>query len=230
MTAIAVGEAILLLSATLCGLAVMLWKRCGRSAERKEQSVTRQSSDQITVSGTSGNQLLLQRARVCSADTVENSSFEALTRIVADLKSKLSEKEETNRPQQRDLKSNVVCSPAASSDSNPPVAHSFPQNQVPTPSISQQHGNPASDCPVSRKRHNNSSPAVLDFKVPVLSGSFSANILQKKISRSISEPTAQLRPSVPKLQRRHSSALTTLSNNRFTLLADLPEESELLVP
>lgn len=201
------------------------------TAERKEQSVTRQSSDQITVSGTSGNQLLLQRARVCSADTVENSSFEALTRIVADLKSKLSEKEETNRPQQRDLKSNVVCSPAASSDSNPPVAHSFPQNQVLTPSISQQHGNPASDCPVSRKRHNNSSPAVLDFKVPVLSGSFSANILQKKIHRrSISEPTAQLRPSVPKLQRRHSSALTTLSNNRFTLLADLPEESELLVP
>ncbi|XP_038588145.1 butyrophilin subfamily 3 member A2-like isoform X1 [Micropterus salmoides] len=234
MTAIAVGEAILLLSATLCGLAVMLWKRCGRSVEGKKQS-----SGHSTFTGTPGNEPLLS----VGADNVANSSIERLTRELDDLKSKLHEREETIRQLQRKLKSHpcsvicqleqptIVCSPAASADCSPPISDSLPQNQGPTPSISRPNSNPQTARPISGKRHNNCSPAVLDFGIPASYGSFSANTSKTKLSRSISEPSAQPRPNHPKLQRRHSLTLPspTLHRNRFTPLEGLTEESEPLI-
>ncbi|XP_044039999.1 butyrophilin subfamily 3 member A2-like [Siniperca chuatsi] len=237
---IAVGL-VLLLVAALGGLTVFLWKRCGKCAGQK-LPVSRQSSDQSRVSSTSGNQPLLQSVR---AETADNRTIQKLTRDVADLKSKLQEKEDTirqlqnnNKPQQSPVvchldQPTIACSPAASTNSHPPAFGSLPQNQGPKPGISQQNSTRAPGRPIPGMNRANSSPAVLSFDDALCSSS-SANTSKKKLGdiRRCKSESAQPRPNIPKLQRRHSFAptLSTLSNNRFTPLANLSEEAELLVP
>lgn len=199
--------------------------------------VTRQSSDQSSLSGTCENVTPLpsQSLRACVADNVCNSTSETWTREVADLKSQLQEKEETIRQLQSNNKpqlSPVVChldqptmdcSPAASTSNKPPKSGKFPQNQGPKPGISRQ--NPALG-------QRNSSPAVSN--VAVSSSSSPVNTSKKQlgqIGRSMSDSSARPGPKVPKRQRRHSLVLqsSTLSNNRFLVLDHLKEESELLM-
>ncbi|XP_051285341.1 butyrophilin subfamily 3 member A2 [Dicentrarchus labrax] len=104
---IAVAEGIILLLA-LCGLAVFLCKRCDKS-EGQKKKVTRQPSDQSTMSGTSQNKPLLQTVE---AHNVRNSDIEELKKELADVNSKLHEKEETIRQLENKIKpqlSPVVC-------------------------------------------------------------------------------------------------------------------------
>ncbi|XP_034713201.1 butyrophilin subfamily 2 member A2-like [Etheostoma cragini] len=60
MSAIAVGVTVLVLLAPLCGVAVCLGKRCGKCAEEQKLPVTRQPSDQSTLSVNYENQSLLR--------------------------------------------------------------------------------------------------------------------------------------------------------------------------
>lgn len=208
--------------------------------ETQRLPVTRQSSDQSSLSGTYENVTPLpsQSLRACVADNVCNSTSETWTREVADLKSQLQEKEETIRQLQSNNKpqlSPVVChldqptmdcSPAASTSIKPPKSGKFPQNKGPKPDISRQNPAPG------RQIQRNSSPAVSN--VAVSSSSSPVNTSKKQlgqIGRSMSDSSARPGPKVPKRQRRHSLVLqsSTLSNNRFSVLDHLKEESELLM-
>ncbi|XP_028420696.1 butyrophilin subfamily 2 member A1 [Perca flavescens] len=225
--AIAVRVTILLLSAPLCVLAVCLWKRCGKSAEGQKCPVTRQSSDQSAVSGSSEKQLLLRCVKVEKADCVD----EKLT--IEDLQTKLREKEETIRQLQSENKSHlspVVCQhdqpmllrkPADFADSSPQKSIEVPQKKTRKPGIMRQSSDPSPAPPVYRSRRSNSSPALLNFLTS--SSAVSASKMKlSSIGRSKSETRDKPLP-FAKLQRRHSSVFPP-SNNRFRLLADLTEE------
>lgn len=179
-----------------------------------------------------------QSPQAVMADNVDNSTPETLTREVVDLKSQLQKKEETirqlqnnNKPQLSPIvcqfnQPTMVCSPAASTSIKPPKSGKLPQNQGPKPGISRQ--NPALGHLIQR----NSSPAILN--VAVSSSSSPVNTSKKQlgqIGRSMSDSSAWPGPKVLKLQRRHSLVLqsSNLSNNRFSVLANLKEESELLM-
>ncbi|KAF1381015.1 hypothetical protein PFLUV_G00170040 [Perca fluviatilis] len=223
--AIAVGVTILLLSAPLCGLAVCLWKRCGKSAEGQKFPVTR--PDQSTVSGSSENQLLLHGVMVEKADCVSEKQ------TIEDLKTKLREKEETIRQLQSENKSHLspdVCqhdqpmllhNPADFADSSPQESVHVPQKKTPKPGNMRRSSDPLPDPPVYRFRRRNSSPALVNFLTS--SSAVSASKMKlSSIGRTKSETREKPLP-FAKPQRRHSLVLPP-SNNRFTLLADLTEE------
>ncbi|XP_070786029.1 butyrophilin subfamily 3 member A2-like isoform X2 [Enoplosus armatus] len=235
-TGLAVGGTVLffLLFIFSGGLAV-LYKKCGKYAEGQKSAVSRQSSDQSTLSGASESEPFLENVK---AENTANSVIEDLRRQVADLKSELCEKEETIRRLQGNSSSpshvvcqldqpTMVCSAAAP---NPPASGSLPQSQGPNPGISRRTSDAAPDRPLYRNRHVKSSPALFDSAGP--SSSSSATSSKKKIhrfSRSLSESHARPGPNVPKLQRRHSSFSflpSSPTENRFLLLADLTEESD----
>ncbi|XP_035849910.1 butyrophilin subfamily 3 member A2-like [Sander lucioperca] len=224
--ATSVGVTVLLLSAPLCGLAVCLWKRCGKS-EGQKFPVKRKLSDQSTTSGSSENHSLLHCVVVEKADCV----VEKLT--IEDLKTKLREKEDTIRQLQSENKSHlssVVCQPdqpmllhshADFADSSPPESDRVPQKKTPKPGIMLQNSDPSPDPQVYRFRRRNSSPALLNF----LTSSSAVSASKMKFS-SIGRSKSETRePPLPfaKPQRRHSSVFPP-SNNRFKLLADLTEE------
>ncbi|XP_027143388.1 butyrophilin subfamily 1 member A1-like isoform X2 [Larimichthys crocea] len=231
-TVITVGVTILLLLAT-CGSAVLVWKRCKKSARKQKLPLTRKLSDESTISGMSVNEPLLLSVRVDRADSDEDGNIERLTREVDDLRSKLREKEEIILQLQN---SNSLLSPdlyqlgqpTMATDCNPPKSENLPQNKGPKPGIPQKNSNPGPDLPITRNHRIHSSPAILDFDVVSSSSSLPKKAKKKtdNMDSSIS-PMVTLNPGA-RVRRRHSLAhpLPALSNNPFTLLADLKEESE----
>ncbi|XP_073330885.1 butyrophilin-like protein 1 [Pagrus major] len=231
-TGIAVGETILLLLALLCGLTVLVMKTCRKSAKEAHFPMIRQSSDQSTVSTINGScedQPFLQSVRV------DNDEIGKLKREIADLKSKLHEKEETiHQLQNKNPPLSPVVfqlgsptmffSPAASADSNPPEPVNLPQNQGRKPGLTRQNSIQAPDRLKQRNRIN-SSPAIFKFDDLVPSASSKKKLGQ--IGRSKSDGFACRDPKVPNPQRRHS--LASSHNNRYTPLAGLLEENELLI-
>lgn len=221
-TVSAVGGTMLLLLVLSCGLNVFLWKRHGKS-------VTRQSSDQSSVSGTYEDELLLRSVRVDRSDYMEN---EMLRKEVADLNSKLHEKEETIRQLQDNNKPElnavvnqhhqptIHCSPAASTSGGPQKSHSAPQNRGRKPGIVQQNSFPVPRPLINRVRVC-SCPPLLNS--PVSSSCSSASTSRKTIGR-IGRSMSDTRPSPKaKLKRRHSSVFLS-SDNTFMPLTDLAEE------
>ncbi|XP_039996724.1 butyrophilin subfamily 3 member A2-like isoform X2 [Xiphias gladius] len=249
---ISVGGVILF--ACAFAFAVYLWKRCGKSAEAQKQPVTRQPSDESTVSGTCENQLLLQHRET-------SSTVEQLTKKVADLRAELRDKDETIRqlqnsprsqpsqhnqpaidcspsrspleaskpfsPQSSILTSDRNSTPAVSSNSDLARSANLPQNKPPKPGIQGQNSNPGPSRPIQKHHLNNSSLAVFSDNDWVLYSS-SSEKKQGHIGRSRSVSHALRNPQNAKCQRRYSLG-SQLSNNRYVVLADLNEESEQLV-
>ncbi|XP_036967339.1 butyrophilin subfamily 3 member A2-like [Acanthopagrus latus] len=229
-TGIAVGEAVLLLLALTCGLTVLVKTRCRKSGKGPTFPMSRQTSEQSTVSTPNGScehQPFLQTVRVDSDETGK------LKREIADLKSKLREKEETIHRLQNN---NPPISPVvqlgsptmffslgASANSNRPEPGNVPQTRGPKPRLSQQNSVQEPDRPKQRNRIK-SSPAIFVFDEAVPS---SSNASKKKLGRCNSDRVACPDPKVPKTQRRHSSSSSY--NHRYTPLAGLPEETELLI-
>ncbi|XP_070711211.1 V-set domain containing T-cell activation inhibitor 1-like [Pempheris klunzingeri] len=214
-TGIAVGEAVLLL-AFVCGLVV--FKQCGGKCRL-------QSSGHSTKSSVSENEMLPMIVSTEGADNMGNS------REVADLKSKLAEKEETIRQLQNNNRSQI--SPAVSYHDHPTAVHrpstsspdvpkplSPPSDRDLKPAILQQNSCQASGHVVQRIRLH-SSPAVLH-------SSSSVNNPKEKLGhkgRTMSDCCTRSRPGVNKAARRQSLASPSRSNDS-TLLALLSEESE----
>ncbi|XP_074480444.1 butyrophilin-like protein 10 isoform X1 [Sebastes fasciatus] len=201
---IAVGVTILLLSVALCGLAGFLWRRYGKCAKGQKYQVTRQSSDQRSLRGSSES---LHSVKAVRTDNIADITIEMLTTQVADLETKLHEQEDTIRQLQNN------------NTSQPSAPGSLPQNTGPKAGVSRQDSDPAPGKPVYRSSRRHSSPALLNFPV-----STSSEKKRSRIGRSKSD--AHARPGQNgKPERRYSS----VSNNRFLLLPDLKEESELLL-
>ncbi|XP_078101431.1 uncharacterized protein LOC144514112 [Sander vitreus] len=225
--AIAVGVTVLLLLAPLCGLAVCLWKRCGKSAEGQKFPVKRKSSDKST-SDNSENQLLLLHHVV-----VEKTDGTVEKLMIEDLKTKLREKEDTIRQLQSENKSHlspVVCqpdqpmllhSPADFADGSPPESVRVPQKKTPKPGIMRQNSDPSPHPPVYRFRRRNSSPVLLNS----LTSSSAVSASKMKLSSIGRSKSETYEPPLPFTmpQRRHSSVFPPF-NNCFKLLAELTEE------
>ncbi|KAM9335190.1 butyrophilin subfamily 3 member A2-like [Symphorus nematophorus] len=237
-TGIAVGEGVLILIAAF-GLAFyFLYKRHGKPAKTQSQL-----PNPSTTNGTSENQPFLQMVQVDEADNAANSAIEELTREVADLKSKLLEKDETIHQLPNDVKplpDPVVCHPETRNlldDHHPkptsstntdalPRSVNLPQIQGLGPGISGPNGNPAPDRTVHRNRRINSSPALFNFAaVPSCSSASTSKKKSHRFRRCMSESGAQPGPNIPKLQRRHSFVLSS-SDDGFKRLPDLSEESD----
>ncbi|XP_033507790.1 butyrophilin subfamily 3 member A2-like [Epinephelus lanceolatus] len=232
-TAIAVGGTILLLLAPSCGLGVYLWRRCGKSAEESKSPMSRQSSDESTLSGTSETEVFLKSVKVVKANDVGNQSqtIEMLTKQVADLNSKLHEKDETIRQLQNNNNpqlSAAVCQydqpttlhgPPASTINSPPKSGNIPRIKGRKRGISRQNSFSLPSCPTSKARRY--SCPILNFPEPPSTTSASTKVKKlESIGRSMSDTCARPRPKF-KLQRQNS-----LSNNRFFLLENLTEESD----
>lgn len=109
-----------------------------------------------------------------------------------------------------------------------------PQNKGPVLSIQRRNSNPAPECPIQRNHRRNSTPAHLSFHDTVTFSSSSVSKLKKKrgsIGHSMSESSAQPNSIYTKLQRRHSfeNAMSIISSNRYSPLADLKEECDPLI-
>lgn len=196
--------------------------------------MSRQSSDQSTVSTVNGSredQPFLQSVRV------DNDKIGKLKREIADLKSKLREKEETIQQLQNNNppispvvfqlgSQTMFLSLAASANSNHPEPGNVPQTRGPKPRLSRQISFQEPDLPKQRNRIN-SSPAIFRFDDVVPSAPSSSNASKKKLGRSNSDRVACPGPKVPKTQRRHSSSSSY--NHHYTPMAGLPEETELLI-
>ncbi|XP_041821674.1 immunoglobulin superfamily member 11-like [Chelmon rostratus] len=170
--------------------------------------LSKQTSHQ-SLNGAYDDQPFLQSIRVDGAGSVGNSSIEALTREVADLKSKLHEKEK------------IIWWLQSNNNNNPPEPDNLPQYQGLKPAASRQNSNPASGGPTRRNLRIHSSPAVLNLDNTALSRSPEANMSNRKLGSHLTRESSAW-PG-PDVQRRHSSLLPT--NNRFSLLADLAEET-----
>ncbi|XP_067381595.1 butyrophilin-like protein 2 isoform X2 [Channa argus] len=240
-TIISVGGTLFVLE-LVGGLAVWLWKICGKSEEDK-LSGTRRVSDQ------SASSITIERShleQINCADNVESGIIETLQREVALLKLELYERNQTihqllsggvsraslefTKPLfphfTQTLNTSILISdhipnPVLPTHDKPPTSASFSQNMGPTPAIQKQNSNPT----VHRR---NSSPAALSV---VGSHSSFAKRSKKKLSQSSSESYAQPDQKFARIKRRHSLQIssTTLSTNRYTLLADVTEESEPLI-
>lgn len=170
--------------------------------------LSKQTSHQ-SLNGAYDDQPFLQSIRVDGAGSVGNSSIEVLTREVADLKSKLHEKEK------------IIWWLQSNNNNNPPEPDNLPQYQGLKPAASRQNSNPASGGPTRRNLRIHSSPAVLNLDNTALSRSPEANTSNRKLGSHLTRESSAW-PG-PDVQRRHSSLLPT--NNRFSLLADLAEET-----
>ncbi|XP_031707454.1 butyrophilin subfamily 1 member A1-like [Anarrhichthys ocellatus] len=224
---IAVVSVLLLCNAS-CALAVFLWKKCRKSAESPNSPT---SSYQSTRSCSCEDKSLLQSVHVIGTENRRNTTTEMLTMKVRDLELKLKEKEDAILQ----LRSNngaqlidVVClndvfldSPAASTNSSPPTSGNLPQNKRKRPGILRQISHPAPSCSIKKLCRRHSSPAHLNF-----SGSSPSEKRPGRINRSMSDPRAfGLCPN------RHSSVFPSpaRSNGPFTYLANVTEESEMLI-
>lgn len=224
---VAVASASLLCGAS-CGFAVFLWKRCRKSAEAPNSPT---SSYQSTRSCSCEDKSLLQSVQVIGAENRRNTSIEMLTMKVRDLELKLKEKEDAILQLLTDDGAqliDVVCqndvfldNPAASTNSSPPTSGSLPQNKRKGPGILRQISHPAPGCSIEKFYRRHSSPAHLNC-----SGSGPSEKRPGRLNRSMSDPRAfGLGPN------RHSSVFPSpaTSNSPFTRLANVTEESEMLI-
>lgn len=146
----------------------------------------------------------------------------------------------------------IVNSPSTSSpDVSKPVnhpLHQFPHdnNTEPPASASSDHTksgnlprkdskpgvprqNPAVGLPAQTGSHSNSSPALFTNSGAMSSNSSSSSSSEEKyLVRTKSE--SRPRPNVARISRRNTiSAMSYTSHNRFRILENLPEESEMLL-
>ncbi|KAF3698100.1 Butyrophilin subfamily 1 member A1 [Channa argus] len=212
ITFITIGWSILSFVIT-CGLAIWLWKRCGKSGQTL--------SDIGQVSEESPLRICIEKSHVeqCDwADNVANGANDTLQREVTHLKLQLHKRNETIRhlliagvcqyKQPRFVRSDYISTPTLNTNTNPPKPDTL------------QSSNPTAD---KRNQRRNSSP-----------GSLPVTARRKKlasIGRSLSESSAQPRRKLSKLQRRHSSEFQSKpqSTNPYTVLGDVTEESEPLM-
>ncbi|XP_042368239.1 butyrophilin subfamily 1 member A1-like [Plectropomus leopardus] len=233
-TNIAVGGGVLLLAAPLCMLAVFLWRKFGKSAKASTSSMIRQSSDESTQSSSSESRLLLHSVMVVKDDTIEKKSItiEMLTTKVADLNSKLHEKDETILQLQKNnsqLRAAVVLpanrrGPSASADTSAPKSGGQPQKKGRRPRLTRQNSLPAPEYPTHKAR-SHSCPVISGL--PALPTSSSASTAVKKlgsIGRSMSDACPQ--PRLKAKLKRQLSFVDPSTVNRILLLEDLTEESD----
>ncbi|XP_070849849.1 butyrophilin subfamily 3 member A2-like [Chaetodon trifascialis] len=189
-------------------------------------SLTRQSSDESTLSSAYDDNPLLQSIRIDRPDSAGSNTIERLTREVADLKSKLHQKQMIILQLQSDNRSPLspavgqppmVCNPAASTNSRPPEPENLPQRQGSKPATSRRHSNPASGGPTQRNLGLDSSPVVFNWSLP-------ANTSKRKLSSQSVRESSWPSTEIFTVQRRHSSAPLS-TNNRFSLLANFTEET-----
>lgn len=110
--------------------------------------------------------------------------------------------------------------PASSTNGKRPKSVNLPQIKDSKPGVSIQF--PAAGPLIQRSGHSHSSPALLTDYSAVLPGPFSEeNPVRRTMSLSVP------RRNNYRAQRR--STFSTLSNNPYSVLADLPEDSELLL-
>ncbi|XP_042257687.1 butyrophilin-like protein 9 [Thunnus maccoyii] len=158
ITVVAVGASILPLLG--CGIAVFIWRRCRKSAEGRKLPVARQASDESTMSDAESQLLPKQK-------DIEDQ----LRREVADLKSKLCEKDKIILKLQNDRKSRlstvvcqhtqptIFCSPSKSSlepkafsppSDLSPKAINLPTDHNPKPTASTDSNPPSVNLPQSK--------------------------------------------------------------------------------
>ncbi|KAK2863328.1 hypothetical protein Q5P01_002861 [Channa striata] len=241
-TMISVGGTIFVLE-FVCGLALWFCKIHGK-LDKDKPSVTRRLSDQSSLS------ITIERPHLDKdkwADDVGNSAMETLQREVAVLKSELIQKNviihqllsdgvstsslEFTNPVFPNIIQNIGTIDHISistTHSKPPKPASLPQNMGPTPDMQRKNSKPTVGQRGDRRK---SCPAALSV---VWSHSSLTNRSKKKLGKLInisSESYAQPVKNVPKIKRRHSLGIssTTQSANRYTVLADLTEESEPLI-
>lgn len=196
----------------------------------------RVSSDQSTKSSVSLNQPLLNPR---PEDNKGKSKIEEMKKQVANLQSKLCEKEkiihqlQNSKPQLSPVVCHfdkpTICHPAASTHCKLPKSGSLPQNQTPKQGISRQNSSPAPGHVIQKSHRNHSCPA-LNVYAAVAPSSSLANTAKKNpqnLTRSLSMTSARPGPKVSKPQRRSSLVLTPsalLSSNRFGPLAEVDED------
>ncbi|XP_054864036.1 butyrophilin subfamily 3 member A1-like isoform X2 [Amphiprion ocellaris] len=238
---IAVGGTFLFFLVT-CGLAVLLWRRCGKPAKRN-QPMNRQESDQSTFSTVAEHHpLQVQRS---TTDDPGNGTVQKLKSKVADLEWELRMKDETIRQLQSSLESQQRCafcqlepvvnqrsessnSPAASPSSNPTQFTNFPQVIGPNLFIQRPISNPTPNHPPQRRHRIYSSPAAIHYSSSRASLSAAAEKKRLQVQRLRSVSDEQPGQNGVLLQRRHSSVLPMLYQpvNRYRHLANLPEVTE----
>jgi len=220
----AVGIVLLLVAA--CWLTFFLWKRFGKSAEEPS---TPSSSNQSTAGGSSEGRLLLEGVRVAG----ENKStivVEMLATQVEDLKLKLGQKEDAILRLQMDHKARLAACVTQDDESvSLPAAATRTPGYIP-PSrrrgFSRQSSHPVRAPPVDRADRTNrrhSMPAPLDLAPLDLAWSPGSHV-----DRSMSDPRAFGPGQSAKLPRSRSSSGFP-SNQHYTLLGNVAEDSEMLI-
>ncbi|XP_062300801.1 butyrophilin subfamily 3 member A2-like [Scomber scombrus] len=200
----AVGVTILV-TMVLCGSAVFIWERCRKSAEGQKPPVSRQVSDESRIT-LSDNQSFLKKGDI--ADNNGNDTTEQLRRKVADLESKLRERDKIILKLQNEPKtrfSPVVCQHSQSTIFRRPSKSSLDATKVLSPPS--DLGPEAINVPVD----HNPKPVDSTNSNPPNSG----NLPQRGISRQNSNPS----PGRPLHRKRNSSPAIfnyTLSSSSST--------------
>ncbi|XP_068564190.1 butyrophilin subfamily 3 member A2-like [Cebidichthys violaceus] len=213
-----------LTSVTLSALiAFLCWKRCNSVGGLK--LLSKQSSLQSsTRSNAEREPLRNQEDSLHNADTehrrIVNDKDEIIRRLTGELEDLRSQQSPVvcRQPMSLDpdrLSHDINPEPAASTNSVGPKSVNFPQNEDSKPGVSIP--NPASH--IQRSSHNNSSPALLTNS-GAASPAFPAEGPHVGHSRSMSD--SRPRSNGAKAPRR--STISAPFSNRYTVLANLPED------
>ncbi|XP_070849556.1 uncharacterized protein [Chaetodon trifascialis] len=240
----------------LCGLLAFKCKKCGSCAGGPKLSLSRQSSGQSTSCSSATSPQITQDDNFKNA-TAEHlrktNELESTIREKVEIIRQLTEELKDLRAKQNPVvcqhgQPTIVSSPSkpspdvskpptlppqhvlhnntpkpeASTSSSPPKPASFPQRKpgVPRPS-------PAMHPLIQGSSYNHSSPALLNFSSSPPSSPSAGVLPQGTVARSLSLSESRPRLNSGRPQRRHTTTIQV--NNRFSILGDLPEDSEPLL-